>query len=114
MMLQKKKKSIICHTLLLPPDYFILLYKGKTECPAKNLLTSLAQEFHLPVHAHVFCWQNIFTLAVKAPVALMSVLVEMLDCKSALNSAAPFDGLQRMSQQPGELGEKRDDGRAAA
>lgn len=50
----------------------------------------------------------------EAPVALMSVLVDMLHCKSALNSAAPFDGLQRMSQQPGELGEKRDDGRAAA
>lgn len=44
----------------------------------------------------------------------MRVLVEMLDCKSALNSAAPFDGLQRMSRQPGELGEKRDDGQAAA
>lgn len=44
----------------------------------------------------------------------MSVLVEMLDCKSALNSAAPFDGLQRMSQQAGESGERRDDGQAAA
>ncbi len=53
-------------------------------------------------------------LAVEAPLALMSVLVEMLNFKSALNSAAPFDGLQRMSQQPRELGEKRDDGRAAA
>lgn len=68
----------------------------------------------MPVHAQIFCRQNIFTLAAKAPVALMSVLVEMLDCKSALNSTAPFDGLQRMSQQPRELGEKRDDGRAAA
>lgn len=38
----------------------------------------------------------------------------MLDRESALNSTAPFDGLQRMSQQPGQLGEKRDDGRAAA
>lgn len=53
-------------------------------------------------------------LAVEAPVALMSVLVEMLDCTSALNFSAPFDGLQRMSQQPGELGEQHDDGRAAA
>lgn len=48
------------------------------------------------------------------PVALMSVLVQTLDRKSALNSTAPFDGLQRMSQQPGQLGERRDDGRAAA
>lgn len=66
------------------------------------------------MHVHIFCGQNIFTLAAEAPVALMSVLVEMLDCESALNLAAPFDGLQRMSQQPGELGERRDDGRAAA
>lgn len=44
----------------------------------------------------------------------MSVLVETLDCKSALNSAAPFDGLQRMSQQAGESAERRDDGQAAA
>lgn len=52
--------------------------------------------------------------AAEAPVALMSVLVEMLDRESALNSAAPFDGLQRMSQQPREPGEKLDDGQAAA
>lgn len=37
-----------------------------------------------------FCWQNIVTLAVEAPVALVSVLAEMLDCNSALNSAAPL------------------------
>lgn len=55
-----------------------------------------------------------FTLAAEAPVALMRVLAEKLGCKSALNSTAPFDGLQRMSQRPGELGEKLDDGRAAA
>lgn len=54
MMLQIKKKE--CNDLvLLPPDYLILLYKGKTQCPAKNVLTSLAQEFHLSVHAHAFC-----------------------------------------------------------
>lgn len=97
----------MCHTAILPAVAHLTVGESERKC-------IVLPEFHVPVHAHVFCWQNIFALAVEAPVALMSVLVEMLDCKSALNSAAPFDGLQRMSQQAGESGERRDDGQAAA
>lgn len=78
------------------------------------LFRNLDHHFHVPLHTHILCWQNVFTRLAEAPVSLMSVLVERLNGKSALNSTSPFDGLQRMSQQPGESGEKCADGQAAA
>lgn len=97
---------IICHTVLLLADYCT-----RGEGDKKYTIGSALS---LPAHARISVDKIFVTLVAEAPVALMSVLLQMLVCKSALNSAALFDGLQRMSQQPGELGEKRDDGRAAA
>lgn len=90
----------IRHTALLSADHLVVLYEGGGTCDVSPCTFSVVK---MSLH-----------LQVEAPVVLMSVPVETADRESALNSAAPFDGLQRMSRQSGERGERRDDGRAAA